>query len=174
MRMREPQVQACRQILPQQTQCQQRHNAAGGSEDGSREVRERSGRLPGVLSVQRLLFPTAADGHVRRAGEGVRGRNRHSGTVERRQALLVRRSPWAHGPQARGKRMTGVLHAAIMALQALPPEALSHADDVTVHKFHRLVMEWIQRSAKGILCLIGSGFGADSTRLCPAPRGRLH
>jgi hypothetical protein len=44
--------------------------------------------------------------------------------------------------------MTGVLHAAIMALQALPPEALSHADDVTVHKFHRLVMQWIQRSAK--------------------------
>jgi hypothetical protein len=44
--------------------------------------------------------------------------------------------------------MTGVLHAAILALQALPPEALSHADDATVHKFHRLVMEWIQRSAK--------------------------
>src|SRR5215207_34221 len=67
MRMREPQVQACRQILPQQTQCQERHHVTGGREDGSREVRERSGRLPGVLSVQRLLLPTAADGHVKSA-----------------------------------------------------------------------------------------------------------
>ena len=28
--------------------------------------------------MQQLLLPTAADGHVRRAGEGVRGRSRHS------------------------------------------------------------------------------------------------
>ena len=46
-------------------QCQERHHATGGSEDGSREVRERSGRLPGVLSAQQLLLPTAANGHVR-------------------------------------------------------------------------------------------------------------
>ena len=44
--------------------------------------------------------------------------------------------------------MTGVLHAAVAALQALPLDALSHADDDTVHKFHRLVLEWLPRSAK--------------------------
>jgi hypothetical protein len=44
--------------------------------------------------------------------------------------------------------MTTHLDTAIVALEAMTHDALSHTDDSTVFRFHQLVLLWTQRSAK--------------------------